>query len=140
MRVRISLAVVCLSALSLLNACATVAHGPYQSVPVSSSPSGADVTLDCGGRVRHIGATPLVAKLRRGADHCEITMTKEGYEPTSVVFSKSTSGWIWGNLFIGDYMLAGALVDYLDGAMYNRLPKSVQFTLAPQPEGRAAAR
>ena len=129
---------VCLLALALFNACATVAHGRYQSVPVSSSPSGANVTLDCNGRVKDAGVTPVVVKLKRGADHCSITMTKEGYETTSVVFSKSVSGWVWGNLFFGDYLIPTALIDYFDGAMYNRLPTTVQFTLAPQPASRTA--
>ena len=126
------LIVVCLFALLFLNACATVAHGRYQSVPVNSSPSGANVAMDCNGRVKDVGQTPVIVKLKRKADRCNITLTKDGYEPTSVVFAKSVSGWMWGNLIFGDLVLPTTLIDYFDGAVYNRLPNTVQLTLAPQ--------
>ena len=130
-----SLLVVSLFALLLLNACATVAHGRYQAVPVNTSPSGADVSLDCGrGRVIDYGKTPVIVKLKRGADHCIVTLTKEGFEPTQVTFSKNVSGWIWGNLVFGDWIIPTALLDWADGAVYNRYPRAVQFTLARQAE------
>jgi len=139
-KVQPSLVVVSLLLLPLLSGCATIAHGRYQSVPVSSSPSDANVTVDCGGRVKNAGPTPVIVKLKRNADHCSITMTKDGYEPTSVVFSKSVTGWMWGNLIFGNWVLPTALIDYFDGAVYNRAPSTVQFTLAREAESGRATR
>jgi hypothetical protein len=117
--------------LLVLSACATIAHGPYQAVPVSSSPSGADVSLECNGRVKAVGTTPVVVRIKRRAPECRITLMKDGYEPVSVIFAKSVSPWIWGNLVFGDLVLPTALIDYFDGAVYNRFPTSVQFSLVP---------
>src|ERR1051326_71762 len=137
---RLSPLVVSLLVLPLLSAGATIAHGPYQSIPVSSSPSGADVTLECNGKIKNAGTTPVVVAVRRRAPECRITLTKDGYEPASVVFVKSVTPWMWGNLVFGGYVVPGLIIDYLDGAVYNRTPASVQFSLSPKAESRAATR
>jgi hypothetical protein len=118
--------------LALLSSCATIAHGRYQSVPVASSPSGADVTLECNGRApKSVGTTPVIVHIKRRAPECRITLVKDGFQPASVSFAKSVSPWIWGNLIWGDWIIPTALVDYFDGATYNRYPTSVQFSLVP---------
>jgi hypothetical protein len=117
--------------LLILASCATIAHGRYQAVPVSSSPSGANVTLECNGHVKNAGVTPTIVRVKRRAPECRITLEKDGYQPASVVFAKSVSSWIWGNLIWGDWIIPTALVDYFDGAIYNRYPTSVQFSLVP---------
>ena len=67
-----------------------------------------------------------------------LTLTKEGFETTQVAFAKNVSGWIWGNLVFGDWIIPGALIDWADGALYNRYPRNVQFTLARQAEARVS--
>ena len=121
-----SLAIVCLAL--PLGGCASIAHGRYQQVPINSNPSGANVTMNCGNGVQPAGVTPATVNLKRNADPCIVTVSKEGYADSAVTFAKNTSGWIWGNLFFGG--LIGLIVDGADGAMYNRVPDNVQVTLA----------
>ena len=52
------LAILILWSLFLLNACATVAHGKFQEVPVLSNPAGAEVLADCGKGAQSAGQTP----------------------------------------------------------------------------------
>jgi hypothetical protein len=116
-----------LAVLSVFARCASVAHGRYQEVPVNSTPAGAAVAVECGNGVQNAGVTPVTVHLKRNADKCGLTLTHEGYEDASATFAKSISGWIWGNLFIGG--IPGWIIDAADGAMYNRVPESVQINM-----------
>lgn len=107
--------------------CATVAHGRYQQVPVNSTPAGAAVSVDCGNGIQNAGVTPVTVNLKRNADKCAVSLSREGYEDASATFAKTISGWIWGNLFIGG--IPGWIIDAADGAMYNRVPDSVQINM-----------
>jgi hypothetical protein len=107
--------------------CATVAHGRYQQIPVNSTPAGAAVSVNCGNGVENAGVTPVTVNLKRNADKCAVSLSREGYEDASATFAKSISGWIWGNLFIGG--IPGWIIDAADGAMYNRVPESVQINM-----------
>lgn len=81
--------------------CASIAHGRYQNVPVQSSPSGAAIHVDCGDIPADGGVTPAPVKLRRGADHCAITLSKAGYADQIVRFTRMHSAVTWGNLGAG---------------------------------------
>ena len=94
------LAIAILCSLFLLNACATVAHGKYQQVPVLSNPAGAEVLADCGQGAESKGVTPVVVKLDRKADRCVITLKKDGYDDSSAVVRRRLSGWFWCNIFL----------------------------------------
>jgi hypothetical protein len=107
--------------------CASVAHGRYQQVPVNSSPSGADVSVDCGNGTQAAGQTPVTVNLKRNAEPCTLAVSKDGYEDAKVAFAKSISGWTWGNLAIGG--IIGWIVDGADGAIYNRVPDTVSVNL-----------
>ena len=82
---------------------------------------------DCGKGPQSSGVTPATVSLRRGADGCKITVSKEGYEDATIAFAKKVSGWIWGNILFGG--IPGAIIDATTGAMYNRVPDSVQVNL-----------
>ena len=125
--------------LLVLTSCATVRHGRYQYFPVNSSPAGADVSVNCNGHVKDAGVTPVVVKLKRKADHCTVTVIKDGYEPTSIAFTRTWSGWIWSNLLMGSYALPSALIDYFDGAAFNQSPTTVPVTLLPKAESKSAS-
>lgn len=112
-----------------LSSCATVAHGRFQQVPVASQPSGATIYADCGKGPKDVGVTPMVVKLPRKADRCIITLKKEGYEEASTILRRHLSGWLWGNLLLGDGVLLGAAIDLADGAMFNRTPSSIDKRL-----------
>lgn len=127
-----------LLSLFLLNACATVAHGKYQEVPVITHPAGADVVADCGKGAQSAGQTPVVVKLDRKADRCVITMKKDGYEDSSMIVTRRLSGWFWCNIFLPYVTVPGALVDLYDGAAYKRTPGAVKATLTPAGDNGAA--
>jgi hypothetical protein len=118
----LSVAMICLAA-----RCASIAHGRYQQVPINSNPSGAAVSVECGAGPQPSGQTPVTVSLKRNAEPCKVSIAKDGYEDTSVIFARAISGWIWGNIAFGG--IPGWIIDGADGAMYNRLPESVQVTL-----------
>ena len=122
--------VLLLGCVVVLGGCATVAHGRFQQVPIASNPSGAAVAVDCGRGPVSAGETPVVVKMPRKAPYCLVTLTHEGYKPTTVTFGRHWSGWVWGNLLLGDWFLAGAVADLADGAFYTRAPGKAKVTLA----------
>jgi len=90
--------------------CASVAHGRYENVPVKSTPSGAAVRVDCGDVPSDGGITPAEVKLRRGAEHCAITLSKAGFADRTITFTRVMSRVAWGNIGPGFVvgMAAGA--------------------------------
>jgi hypothetical protein len=88
--------------------CASVVHGRYQDVAVSSTPSGAAVRVDCGDAPADAGVTPAKVKLRRGAEHCAITLSKSGYSDHVVTFTRMVSEATWGNIVPG--LLIGTVI------------------------------
>lgn len=119
--------IVMIGVVGLASRCASVAHGRYQQVPVNSSPSGANVSVDCGNGTKDAGQTPVTVNLKRNAEPCTLAVSKDGYEDAKVAFAKSISGWTWGNLAIGG--IIGWIVDGADGAIYNRVPDTVSVNL-----------
>ena len=137
MRLRSVTVALLLGCLLALTGCATVAHGRFQQVPISSNPAGAAVEVDCGRGAVAAGETPVVVKMPRKAQYCLVTLTRDGYQPTTVTFARHWSGWVWGNLLLGDWFLAGAVADLADGAFYTRTPRRAEITL---PVAQAAAK
>lgn len=118
--------VVALVACSLaLTACASIMHGGHQDVGISSSPTSASVTIDNAAK----GQTPYVANLSRKDNHV-IHIAAEGYEPADLTLTRSTSGWVWGNLLFGG--LIGLAVDAITGGLYKLTPDQLNATLGKQ--------
>ncbi len=115
-----------------LTACATIVHGSKQDIGISSSPSGARVTIDGNS----IGKTPVVTSLSRGDNHV-VKIELEGYADYEGTLTKSTSGWVWGNLALGG--LIGLAVDAMTGGLYNLTPEQMQATLATQSNRKPVA-
>jgi hypothetical protein len=120
-----------LAAALFLNACATVAHGKFQEIPVISKPAGAEVLTDCGKGIESAGVTPVVVRVNRKADRCVITLKKDGYEDSSAIVKRHLSGWFWCNIFLPYVTVPGALVDLYDGAAYKKAPSAVKVALTP---------
>jgi len=59
--------------------CATMAHSDFEQIPVRSTPSGADVTLDCGRGAMRIGTTPITLMIHRKDTNCSVTIAKSGW-------------------------------------------------------------
>ncbi len=103
--------------------CATIMQGSKQQIAISSTPTGASVRVD----TTSFGTTPVTVALRRKDKHV-IQITMDGYQPFELTTSRSTSGWVWGNIVFGG--LIGLVVDASTGGMYKLKPEDVQATLA----------
>jgi len=104
-----------LAALLLIlgTSCATVIHGRYQSVPVTSSPAGARIAVDCGGDTSDAGLTPAKVTLPRKAETCSLTLSKDGYEPRRVSFERVPSKARYANILPGVYLgVIGAVIGF----------------------------
>jgi hypothetical protein len=56
----------------------------------------------------------------------------EGYAPYEMALSRSTSGWVWGNIVFGG--IPGLAVDAITGGLYKLKPEQIEGKL-----GEAAA-
>jgi len=119
----VKLAILCLSL--ALTGCCSIIHGSSQGIPVNSVPTGAKVFHNGVPA----GTTPAVLELKRNAHHT-IRVEKEGFTPYEETLTRSTSGWVWGNIFFGG--LIGLAVDAIDGSIYNIEPGRIQAMLIPQ--------
>ena len=138
----------------LLQRCATVHHGRHQEISVVTDPAGANVEIRCG-KLQEAAVTPTTVRLPRRVEQCSLVVTRAGFQPETVVFDSSPSGWVWGNFAapavagtIGttrqsyqaffDFLL-GALIggigfgiDALSGAMWQLEPDKVELRLMPK--------
>ena len=102
--------------------CASIMHGTTQKVGISSSPSGAAVSIDN----KQYGNTPLFADLKRGEEHI-VTIEMPGYAKSQLTLTKSVSGWVWGNIVFGG--IIGLAVDAINGGLYNLSPEQLNSEL-----------
>ncbi|MFL5382556.1 MAG: PEGA domain-containing protein [Longimicrobiaceae bacterium] len=110
-------------ALVALTGCATIMHGSKQNVAFSSTPSGAQISVDN----QNMGVTPASVPLTRKDKHT-VRLTLAGYQPYELQLERKTSGWVWGNLLFGG--IPGLAVDAITGSMYKLSPEEVNATLA----------
>lgn len=106
----------------LLAGCASIMHGTTQQIAVSSSPTGAKVTVNGMDR----GVTPVIADLKRKDNHV-VRVTLEGYQPFEMALTRSVSGWVWGNLVFGG--IPGLAIDAISGGLYKLSPEQVMAQL-----------
>jgi uncharacterized protein YceK len=118
--VKYSLFALCVSILLL--GCATIMHGTSQQIGVSSSPTGASVIIDNEPK----GKTPITVDLSRKDNHM-IRVEMEDYEPFEIKTTRSTSGWVWGNIVFGG--LIGLAVDAITGGLYKINPEQIRAEL-----------
>ena len=137
----------------LATGCATVRDGRLQHVPVNTDPAGAEVRVTCGGTTS-VHVTPVVLRLPRGAEVCNLTLTKAGYRAEKVEFSSSVNKRFWWNFvpvaiaipismsrgsdqaFV-DFLIGGTAtgvafgIDAMSDAMWVLLPTEVSLKLNP---------
>jgi hypothetical protein len=77
--------------------CATATNGRYQRVPVTSDPPGAEVTVNCGAGSHAEGMTPTTVVLKRKAKACDVTLSRDGYRPSTTIFDRRLSFRTAGN-------------------------------------------
>lgn len=107
---------------SLLYGCATIMHGTSQEIGVSSTPSGATVSVDN----MSMGETSTFVNLSRGDNHI-VKVEMPGYVPFEMTITRQTSGWVWGNIVFGG--LIGLLIDAGSGGLYDLNPEQVHCEL-----------
>lgn len=105
--------------------CGTIIHGASQDVGISSSPTNAQVSVNGAS----VGTTPLTTSLRR-KDHHTVRVELDGYQPYEATFTRSVSGWVWGNIVFGG--LIGLAVDAISGGLYKLTPEQLHAQLGRQ--------
>ncbi len=117
--------IVALVFIVVFSGCATIMQGTTQSVGIASTPTGATVTVDNIEK----GRTPIVVELKR-KDHHFVKIEMPGYMPYETTFTRSTSGWVWGNIVFGG--LIGLAVDAMAGGLYKLTPVEINAVLAKE--------
>jgi len=118
-------------------ACATIIGHPTQTIPISSVPSDAAVSIvDEAGTEVFRGATPTPVTLQKstgkywGKKSYTVTVTKPGFQSQTIPITASATGWyIAGNILVGG-LIGWFIVDPFNGNMYTLSPEAVAGTLA----------
>jgi hypothetical protein len=121
-----ALRIIALASSVSLQACATVLNGTTQKIGITSTPTGAEVTIDHQQRIM----TPAALELARDRSHT-LDFKKEGYQDEAFVVTSSTSGWVLGNVIVGG--LIGVAIDLASGGGRKLSHDSVHVTLTPLP-------
>lgn len=108
----------------MLQGCATVITGRYESVSFDSSPQGARVAVN--GQV--MGTTPTQVTLHRGANSV-VAIEKDGYAPKVFPLTTKLNPYFW--LDIALLSPLGVIVDFSDSAASSFDPATYAVQLAP---------
>jgi hypothetical protein len=125
----------------LASGCATIVHNGPRSLPVSSDPPGAMVSIyDRGGKQVYHQAAPFIATLPSkykffSGQSYRLVFEMPGYKKSEVQVVPKLSGWYWGNIAFGG-LLGMLIIDPATGAMYNLAPNKVDHRLTPETAGR----
>ncbi|MFO6419993.1 hypothetical protein ACLBKS_07305 [Hylemonella sp. W303a] len=123
----------------LLSGCATIMGTPTQTVPISSTPSGASILItDESGMEVFGGTTPTSVTLNKssgrywGGKNFKVTISKPGYKTQVIPVETNANGWyIAGNLVFGG-LIGWFIVDPLNGNMYSLSPEAVAANLGTE--------
>lgn len=111
-------------AISLQTGCATIIHGPQESIAVTSSPPGAKVVANTGETCM----TPGDLKLKRDTDHV-LSVSMSGYQTQEKKVESNFDPLFLGNLLLGG--VVGMAVDLSTGSATKLATEKVNFDLAP---------
>jgi hypothetical protein len=123
------------SACFFLDGCATIVHGGPRSIPVSSNPPGAKVSIyDRSNTLVVTNTTPFVAKLPTKYAYFQgqsyrLVFELPGHAPAEIALQPRLSGWYFGNLVLGG-LLGMVVIDPLTGAMYDLTPEKIEQPLS----------
>jgi hypothetical protein len=110
-----------------LGGCATVVEGTSQNMMIVTHPPGASCTVSRQGQqIAAVISTPGNVNIGKSKNDLAVTCTKEGFEPTTAVYSSTFNGTTFGNLILGG--VAGAVIDASTGASYN-YPQEVSIAM-----------
>ena len=117
--------VVFISVISLAG-CATFVSGQNQTIPITTNPSGATVTINGASKV-----TPTTFVLAKNQNTYFVKIEKEGYDTVEVDLVRGMSGWFWCNILFGGWMIVGMPVDLWTNSAYKFTPMKIDKTLSP---------
>jgi hypothetical protein len=103
--------------------CASLIHGNKQIIPVSSNPTGAQITVN--GNLYY--NTPCELTLERDKPYI-VTLTLDGYQTEQVQIEKGFSIWFFIGIIPGA-IIPGPVIDLVSGSAYNLSPEAVTVTL-----------
>jgi len=115
-----------------LSSCASMMHGPNQTVEFRSQPSGAKITIDG----KDYGKTPQSISLKRkgrekgdepGKQMYDVSIALDGYYPHEFKIKREMDTWFLGNLIFGG--LIGIIVDASSGSMYKLTPNQINVQI-----------
>ncbi|MEO7861129.1 MAG: PEGA domain-containing protein [Nitrospirales bacterium] len=112
--------------------CGTIVNGFHQDVAVTSSPGGAEVSVDGVAK----GTTPIVASLWRGSAHV-VKVEQPGYHPIETSVVPTISVWEWGNVISWNFL--GVAIDAWTGGMYALSQDKVTVVFATNPDKKLVA-
>jgi hypothetical protein len=115
---RIIITMVFILPVMFMASCGTIIHGTTQQIGISSNPSNGSVTING----QQFGNTPMIIHLSRKDSHM-IRIELDGYHAYETTLTRSTSGWVWGNIVFGG--LIGLVIDASSGGMYILTPDQV---------------
>jgi len=108
--------------------CSSIITGTREKVPVSSTPTGANITIyDKAGQSVATGTTPTEFKLKKkagyfsGADY-KMVIEKPGYKTFEIPIKHNIHGWYFGNFGFGG-LIGFLVVDPLTGGMWKLKPE-----------------
>lgn len=84
-------------ALTLATGCGTIASGPAETITVTSEPSGAELSVDCGPE-KSVHVTPARFVVARRSSDCTLTLQKEGFEKETAILEQGVNRWTWANV------------------------------------------
>lgn len=106
----------------VLSGCATIMNGDMVLVPVETTPSPANLTVN--GQQYN---SPATVHVPRGKGDFVLHVEKDGYRPVDITLTQSLDGWLWGNVLFGG--LIGVAVDFISGDAYDLDPEVVRVGL-----------
>jgi hypothetical protein len=127
-----------------LTGCASIVSGGPKSLPIMSTPDGAELEIRNlrSGETILKARTPFTAMLERDAGFFssakyEIVIKKEGYLPHQTVIEAGINGWYFGNIVFWG-VLGLLIVDPATGAMWKISEDNIKVKLyANTAEGKA---
>lgn len=114
--------------LCLATSCASILHGPKQSINFTSAPAGATIFIDG----KEFGKTPQVISLNRDASNevdgipkkfFNVKIALDGYQPQELKLRRSMDDLFCGNIIFGG--IIGMAIDASNGSMYKLSPSDV---------------
>jgi hypothetical protein len=119
-----------------LSGCASIVGDSENTIPISSNPVGAEVTIaNQDGVEVYRGTTPATVTLDTGGGYFDdqaylITIAMDGYAPQTVSVGTELNAWYVGNVVIGG-PIGLLIVDPLTGAMWKLDRRHVNLELPP---------